>query len=90
MGTYGHLTNYFGALNQDIISVHPNGKNEYRNTYAEIKGVDADLEEDSQTFKNNKFFLLKPAICDNKTRPQVLISDDLTAPELQSITILIE
>ena len=37
MGTYGQLTSHFGALNQDIISVHPNGKNEYRNTYAEIK-----------------------------------------------------
>ena len=90
MGTYGHLTNYFWALNKDIISVHPNGKNEYRNTYAEIKGVDHDLEEDLQTFKDNKIKLLKPPICDNKTRPQVLISDDLAAPQLQSITILIE
>ncbi len=90
MGTYGQLTTHYGALNQDIISVHPDGKNEYRNTYAEIKGIDPDLEEDLQTFKNNKFFLFKPPICDNKTRPQVLQSGDLAAPILSSVTILIE
>lgn len=84
---YGHLTDYFGALNQDIVSVSSSG---YQNTYAEIKSVTSDLEEDLQTFKNNKFFLIKPPICDNKTRPQVLQSEDIAAPELQSITILIE
>ena len=84
---YGHLTDYFGALNQNIISVSSSG---FENTYAEIKNISSDLEEDLQTFKNNKFFLEKPPSCDNKTRPQVLLPGDLSAPELLGVTILIE
>lgn len=90
-GTYGHLTNYFGALNQDIISVHPYGKNEYRNTYAEIKPINSSLGGDLLGgFTNNKFFLLKPPVCDNDTRAQVFRTNDFTAPELVGMTILIE
>tara|TARA_B100000927_G_scaffold290046_1_gene287923 strand:+ start:34 stop:735 length:702 start_codon:yes stop_codon:yes gene_type:complete len=90
-GTYGHLTNYFGALNQDIISLHPPGKTEYRNTYAEIKSVSSDLGDGFDSgFKNNKFVLLKPPICNNITRPQVFKPGDLSAPVLSGIRLLIE
>ena len=83
MGTYGQLTSHFGALNQDIISVHPPGKNEYRNTYAEIKPVSSHLGGDFDSgFKNNKFLLQKPPICNNLTRPQVFRPGDLSAPIL--------
>ena len=41
-------------------------------------------------FKNNKFLLLKPPACDNKTRPQVLVSGDISGPLASSIEILIE
>ena len=90
-GTYGHLTNYFGGLNNDIISTHTDSK--YRNTYAEIMHRSNDIDNSnnkSGRFKNNKFMLQKPPICDNETRPQVLIASDLTSPEALSVEILIE
>ena len=91
-GTYGHLTNYFGGLNNDIISTHTESK--YRNTYAEIRTLeDNDTDNnnnESGRFKNNKFMLQKPPICDNETRPQVLIASDLTPPQALSVEILIE
>ena len=34
--------------------------------------------------------LLKPAMCDNETRPQVLLATDLTPPQALSVEILIE
>ena len=92
-GTYGHLTNYFGALNKDIISVHPHGKNEYRNTYAEIKGIDvlSSLGGDfASTFINNKFFLLKPNVCSDYAKPSVLKAGDVPAPNLNVLNLLIE
>ena len=85
---YGHLTDYFGAQNQGIVSV---STLEYRNKYAEIKRVDSDLGGDLLGgFKNNKFFLLKPPVCDNKERPQVLKAGDFPAPIPTVINILIE
>jgi len=86
---YGHLTDYFGALNASIKS---KSTEDYRNSYAEIKGVDSDLggEKLNGGFKNNKFFLLKPTICDNNTRPQLLLSSDITAPQANNVDILID
>lgn len=88
--TYGHLTTYFGGLNNDIISTHTNTT--YRNTYAEIKPASNDYDETNNKngrFKNNKFLLLKPSTCDNKTTPQVLVSGDLNGPLASSIEIII-
>ena len=92
---YGQLTNYFGALNRDIVSVHPPGEGKYKNTYAEIKPADTNYLGPADGgypsgFENNKFFLFKPPVCDNITRPQVLKSGDFVAPEAIGITILIE
>ena len=92
---YGQLTNYFGALNRDIVSVHPPGEGKYKNTYAEIKPVDTNYLGPADGgyasgFENNKFFLFKPPVCDNITRPQVFRSGDFPAPEALGITILIE
>ncbi len=85
---YGHLTDYFGALNQSIVSL---SDNDYKNKYAEIKGVSSDLGGPLLGgFKNNKFFLLKSPVCDNNTRPQVVSSKDFTASEIVGMTILIE
>lgn len=87
---FGHLTTYFGALNNDIISTHTN--NTYRNTYAEIKPGSNDNDNSNNKngrFKNNKFLLLKPSACDNKTRPQVLVSSDISGPLASSIEIII-
>ena len=87
---FGHLTTYFGALNNDIISTHTN--NTYRNTYAEIKpgsNDNANSNNKNGRFKNNKFLLLKPSTCDNKTRPQVLVSSDISGPLASSIEIII-
>ena len=84
-------TNYFGGLNNDIISTHTDSK--YRNTYAEIMHRSNDTDNnnnESGRFKNNKFILQKPPICDNETRPQVLIASDLTSPQALSVEILIE
>ena len=92
-GTYGHLTNYFGALNKDIISVHPPTKNEYRNTYAEIKDIDvlSSLGGDfASGFKNNKFFLLKPNVCSDNAKPQILKAGDVPEPNANLVNILIE
>ena len=88
--TYGHLTTYFGGLNNDIISTHTS--NTYRNTYAEIKPGSNDNDDSNNEngrFKNNKFLLLKPSACDNKTRPQVLVSSDISGPLASSIEIII-
>lgn len=91
-GNFGHLTNYFGGLNNDIISTHTESK--YRNTYAEINTLDDNDTDNTNNksgrFKNNKFMLLKPAMCDNETRPQVLLATDLTPPQALSVEILIE
>jgi len=60
---YGHVTTYFGALNNDIISTHTNNK--YRNTYAEIMkvGDDTDIKNKKNgEFKNNKFKFRKPCV----------------------------
>ena len=85
---YGHLTNYFGALNEAIVSI---SDQKYKNKYAEIKSIDSSLGGDLLGgFKNNKFFLLKPPVCDNDTRAQVFRTGDFTAPELIGMTILIE
>lgn len=85
---YGHLTDYFGALNQSIVSL---SDNDYKNKYAEIKGVGSDLGGDLiGGFKNKKFILLKPIVCDNNTRPQVLKTGDIPAPTPSSVIILIE
>tara|TARA_B100000989_G_scaffold47079_2_gene30582 strand:- start:642 stop:1301 length:660 start_codon:yes stop_codon:yes gene_type:complete len=89
-GIYGHLTTYFGGLNNDIISTHTS--NTYRNTYAEIKPGSNDNDDSNNEngrFKNNKFLLLKPSACDNKTRPQVLVSSDISGPLASSIEIII-
>ena len=89
-GIYGHLTTYFGALNNDIISTHTSST--YRNTYAEIKPSSNDEDNSNNKngrFKNNKFSLLKPSECDNKTRPQVLVSSDISGPLASSIEIII-
>ena len=48
------------------------------------------LEKLNGGFKNNKFFLLKPTICDNNTRPQLLLSSDITAPQANNVDILID
>ena len=84
---YGHLTNYFGALNkQSFLFQIKNIK-----IYAEIKPIDSSLGGDLLGgFTNNKFFLLKPPVCDNDTRAQVFRTIDFTAPELVGMTILIE
>ena len=85
---YGHLTNYFGALNEAIVSI---SDQKYKNKYAEIKPIDSSLGGDLLGgFKNNKFYLLKPPVCDNDTRAQVFRTIDFTAPELVGMTILIE
>ena len=85
---YGHLTNYFGALNEAIVSI---SNQKYKNKYAEIKPIDSSLGGDLLGgFTNNKFFLLKPPVCDNDTRAQVFRTIDFTAPELVGMTILIE
>ena len=90
-GTFGHLTNYFGGLNNDIISTHTDSK--YRNTYAEIMTLntnDTDINNNKNgRFKNNKFMLLKPPICGNDTRPQVLLASDLSPPKALNVEILI-
>ena len=84
---YGHLTDYFGGQNQGIVSVSTEA---YRNKYAEIKNVTSDLGGDLLGgFTNNKFFLLKPPICDNNTRPQVVKDEDFPGPEVVGMTILI-
>lgn len=84
---YGHLTDYFGAQNQSIVSLSTEA---YRNKYAEIKNVTSDLGGDLLGgFTNNKFFLLKPPICDNNTRPQVIKGEDFPGPEVVGMTILI-
>jgi len=85
---YGHLTDYFGALNTNIISSQDS---KYRNTYAEIKSITPDsLEGYPSGFKNNKFFLLKPPVCDNNTRAQVFRTTDFPPSEVVGMTILIE
>jgi hypothetical protein len=85
---YGHLTDYFGALNTNIISSQDS---KYRNTYAEIYTFTPDyLEGYPSGFKNNKFFLMKPSTCDNKTRPQVIKSGDFSSAQAIGMTILIE
>ncbi len=85
---YGHLTDYFGALNEGIVSV---SSNPYKNKYAEIKSVTPSLGGALLGgFQNHKFFLEKPPICDNNTRPQVLKNGDIPAPQLGAINILIE
>jgi len=85
---YGHLTDYFGALNTNIISSQDS---KYRNTYAEIKSITPDsLEGYPSGFKNNKFFLLKPPVCDNNTRPQILKAGDVPEPNANIVNILIE
>ncbi len=85
---YGHLTDYFGALNTNIISSQDSN---YRNTYAEIKSFTPDsLEGYPSGFKNNKFFLLKPPVCDNNTRPQILKAGDVPEPNANLVSILIE
>ena len=85
---YGHLTDYFGALNKSIVSL---SSESYKNKYAEIKPVDSDLGGDLLGgFQNNKFLLEKPPICNNLTRPQVFKPGDLSAPELSGIELIIE
>lgn len=85
---YGHLTNYFGALNEAIVSI---SDQKYENKYAEIKSVNSSLGGDLLGgFKNNKFFLLKPPVCDNNTRAQVFRTNDFAAPEVVGMNILIE
>ena len=87
---YGHLTDYFGALNTNIISSQDS---KYRNTYAEIKTfahTPDSLEGYPSGFKNNKFFLLKPPVCDNNTRPQILKAGDVPEPNANLVSILIE
>lgn len=85
---YGHLTNYFGSLNEAIVSI---SDQKYKNKYAEIKPINSSLGGDLLGgFTNNKFFLLKPPVCDNNTRAQVFRTNDFLAPELVGMTILIE
>ena len=85
---YGHLTNYFGSLNEAIVSI---SDQKYKNKYAEIKPINSSLGGDLLGgFTNNKFFLLKPPVCDNNTRAQVFRTNDFAAPEIVDMTILIE
>lgn len=86
---YGHVTTYYGALNKSINSNHIGQKQ--RNTYAEIYTFQPEyLEGYPNGLENNKFFLLKPPVCDNNTRPQVFRTNDFAAPEIVDMTILIE
>lgn len=85
---YGHLTNYFGSLNITIDSI--NSSINYNNTYCEIKHGTPDTDSNTLTgFKNNKFVLLKPDIC-NKPRVQLLKQQDVPAPEALNIEIIID
>ena len=85
---YGHLTDYFGALNEGIVS---KSTDKYNNTYAEIKPINSSLGGDLLGgFTNNKFFLLKPPVCDNNTRAQVFRTTDFPPSEVVGMTILIE
>lgn len=86
---HGHVTTYFGALNNTINSNH--SANRFRNTYAEIYTFAPDsLEAYTGGFENNKFLLLKPPVCDNNTRPQILKAGDVPEPQVSQVNILIE
>tara|TARA_B000000477_G_scaffold109039_1_gene101707 strand:- start:113 stop:808 length:696 start_codon:yes stop_codon:yes gene_type:complete len=86
---HGHVTTYFGALNNTINSNH--SEDRFRNTYAEIYTFTPDsLEAYTGGFENNKFLLLKPPVCDNNTRPQILKAGDVPEPQVSQVNILIE
>ena len=60
------------------------------NTYAEIKTLTPDYLEGTGGFKNNKFFLLNPPVCNSNTRPHILKVGDVSEPQESEVNLLIE
>ena len=93
---YDISTNNIGISNNytsNIIeSAYEEGTgNVHVNTYAEIKPGTSDyLEGYPSGFKNNKFFLLKPPVCNSNTRPHILKVGDVSEPQASETTLLIE